>query len=405
LSTRAAQEPADRRAPARAARLSIARRQRSVVSPCVTLTAVSGSRDLTSRESVEAVKLAFVRELGWYPREPPAPDYGIDLDVEAAIDGVPNGRILGVQIKGGASFFANPVDDGVVFRSDERHLEYWLGHSLPVVVVLYDPSDHTSLWQAVTLETVQTTPKGWKLVVPRAQRLDSSGAAALQEVVDGDPYTLRLNALRADLGWIRMVADGGRVWVDVAEWVNKTSGRGSIDLIGEPAGGGERLERSRSVYFGLQPYEQVIPRLFPWAELDVDEDLYAEKESELWELEESAYDSEEGRLIMVGVDFDEWRNFRGLTGLRPYEVEAGELARWRLVLDLNDLGRSLLVVDGFLSDGYSAGGRAPREVSAAVGTQPSAEQVDRQPAPTVGRAGTGRRSTVPGAVTIPSAAS
>jgi Domain of unknown function (DUF4365) len=110
-----------------------------------TLTAMSGSSDLTSREAVQAVELALVRELGCYPREPPAPDYGIDVYVEAALDGVPNGRMLGVQIKGGASFFAETTGDGVVFRSEERHLEYWLGHSLPVVVVLYDPGDETIL--------------------------------------------------------------------------------------------------------------------------------------------------------------------------------------------------------------------------------------------------------------------
>jgi hypothetical protein len=52
---------------------------------------MSGSRDLTSREAVTAVEAAVVRELGWYSREPPAPDYGIDLYVEAAVDGVPNG--------------------------------------------------------------------------------------------------------------------------------------------------------------------------------------------------------------------------------------------------------------------------------------------------------------------------
>ena len=296
------------------------------------------------------MELAFVRELAWYPREPPAPDYGIDLYVEAAVDGVPNGRMLGVQIKGGASFFAETAGDDVVFRSEERHLEYWLGHSLPVVVALYHPGDQTILWQAVTPETAQSTGKGWKLVVPRVQRLDASSAPALQELVEDDPYTLGLNALRADLGWMRLLRDGGQVWVEVEEWVNKTSGRGSITLIGEPARGGERLERARGVYLGLLPYEQVIPRLFPWADLDVDEDLYADKESELWELEEGIYDSEEGRTIMVGTGFEEWRETRGLTGLRPYEVEADELARWRLVVELNELGRSLLVVDGFLSD-------------------------------------------------------
>jgi Domain of unknown function (DUF4365) len=199
---------------------------------------MSGSRDLTSREAVQAVELAFIRELRWYPREPPAPDYGIDLYVEAAVDGVPNGRMLGVQIKGGASFFSETTDDGVVFRSEERHLDYWLGHSLPVIVALYDPGDQTILWQAVTTETAQSTGKGWKLIVPRAQRLDASSAPVLQDLVEGDAYTLQLNVLRADLGWMRLLRDGGRVLVEVEEWVNKSSGRGSITLVGRrPAAG------------------------------------------------------------------------------------------------------------------------------------------------------------------------
>lgn len=317
---------------------------------------MSGSRDLTSREAVQAVELAFVRELGWYPREPPAPDYGIDLYVEAAVDGVPNGRMLGVQIKGGPSFFAETAGDSVVFRSEERHLEYWLGHSLPVVVALYDPGEQAILWQAVTPGTAESTGKGWRLMVPQAQRLDASSGPALQGLVEGDPYTLALNALRADMGWMRLLREGGRVWVEVEELVNKTSGRGSISLFGEPVGGSERLKRARNVYLGWLAYEQVIPHLFPWADLDVDEYLYADKESELWELEEGIYDSEEGRIIMVGAAFEEWREMRGLTGLRPYEVEADELARWRLVLQLNDLGRSLLVVDGFLSDQQASPG-------------------------------------------------
>jgi hypothetical protein len=311
---------------------------------------MSGSPDLTSREAVQAVELAFVRELRWYPREPPAPDYGIDLYVEAAVDGVPNGRMLGVQVKGGASFFAETAgDEGVVFRGEERHLDYWLGHSLPVIVVLYEPANQTILWQVVTPATAESTGKGWKLMVPWANQLDASSAQALQELVEGDNYTLALNALLADLGWMRLLQAGGEVWVEVEEWVNKTSGRGSITLIGQPAGEGERLERSRDVYLGLLPYEEVLPRLFPWADLGVDEELYADKEAEFWELEEGVYDSEEGRTIMVGAGFEEWREMRGLTGLRSYDVEADELAHWRLVLQLNELGRSLLVVDGFVS--------------------------------------------------------
>jgi hypothetical protein len=53
---------------------------------------------------------------------------------------------------------------------------------------------------------------------------------------------------------------------------------------------------------------------------------------------------------MVSIGFEEWREMRGLARLRPYEVEAGELARWRLVLELDELGRNLLVVDDFRSE-------------------------------------------------------
>jgi hypothetical protein len=184
---------------------------------------MSGSRDLTSREAVQAVELAFIRELRWYPREPPAPDYGIDLYVEAAVDGVPNGRMLGVQIKGGASFFSETTDDGVVFRSEERHLDYWLGHSLPVIVALYDPGDQTILWQAVTTETAQSTGKGWKLIVPRAQRLDASSAPVLQDLGRG----------------------GGVGEQELRAW---------LDYVGRPSpGGGEQLKRARGVYLGLLP--------------------------------------------------------------------------------------------------------------------------------------------------------
>jgi hypothetical protein len=84
--------------------------------------------------------------------------------------------------------------------------------------------------------------------------------------------------------------------------------------------------------------------------LEVDEDLYSDREAELWNLEEGIYDSEEGRVLMIGAGFEEWRTLRGRTGLRPYEVEAGEIARWRLTLELNDIGRGMLAIDPFLTN-------------------------------------------------------
>ena len=316
---------------------------------------MSGTNDLTSRAAVLAVQEAFVSELGWYPREPPAPDYGIDLYVEAAVAGVPNGRMLGVQIKGGSSFFSEVRDEQVIFRGDRRHLEYWLGHSLPVILALHDPDTGAVIWQQVAEHLVEITGGGWKAAVPLANQLGKASAEALDELADGDRYTLELNALRADLGWMRLLGEGGRVWVEVAESVNKSSGRGSIRLVGTPVGGGERLERDRMVFLGLNPYEHVLPELFPWARLSVDDDLYARYESDLWQLEEGVYDRETDRTMTMGADFAEWRQTRGLTGLRAYRVEADELAHWRIELRLDELGQALLVVDRYLSSGAATG--------------------------------------------------
>lgn len=292
--------------------------------------------------------LALINELRWYPREPTAPDYGIDLYVECADDGVPNGRMLGLQVKGGSSFFTERSDEGVVFRGQQRHLDYWLGHSLPVLVVLYHPDEQAAWWQAVTPENVELTGTGWKLLVPSGQRLDARAAPLLTRLAEADEYTLRLNALRADRSWMTLLQEGGAVWLDVEEWVNKTSGRGAISLLSEPARDGGRLERSRDVYLGLLGYEQALPLLFPWAHLAVDEDLYTEHEEQLWELEEGHYDSEEGRTVMLGSPFEEWRELRGLNGIRAYQIEADELARWHLTLSLNELGRSFLALDEHL---------------------------------------------------------
>jgi hypothetical protein len=310
---------------------------------------MSGATDLTARRAVEAVRSLMLDELGWYPREPSDPDYGIDVYVECADDGVPNGRMFGVQVKGGPSFFREQVNDGVVFRGKQRHLDYWMNHSLPVIVVLYDPDTRTAIWQTVSSDTVTDTGQDWKLVVPRSQPLDASCAEQLVQLAEADAYTQRLNGLRADLSWMRVLADGGAVDVTVAEWINKSSGRGAVELLGTPRQGDEAIVRSRAVYYGLAPYEQVLPDLFPWAHLDVDDDLYEQHEEELWQHEEGSYDKEEGRVIVYGESFQAWRATRGLEGLRPYTVEQGEVAHWRLTLSLNELGRSFLSVDSHLS--------------------------------------------------------
>jgi hypothetical protein len=115
---------------------------------------------------VTHTKLALKEELGWLFREQPTEENGIDAHAEVVDEEMVRGRLLGLQIKSGASWFKEPGPGGWWFRPDAEHVRYWMNHSLPVVVVLYQPETKCCHWQLVSEETlVQTSTGGWKLLV------------------------------------------------------------------------------------------------------------------------------------------------------------------------------------------------------------------------------------------------
>ncbi len=301
---------------------------------------------------MSGVSQAFQRHLRWLARPLPSADFGIDMHVETVDGSRPTGRLIGVQIKAGPSYFTEPVADGWVFR-DDSHLEYWTSYSLPVIVVLYDPSTATCYWQAVQPSTVKRTGKGWKMTVPRHQKVDSDSEAQLRELAGtGDPYMNRVAVLRADLDLIEAAAEGRRIVVEVEEWMNKLSGRGSVRITVETTKGSE-LMRSFDFLAPGWSYPELLPSLLPWADLDLDEDTYDEHDRDQWDLETGAWDSEEGRYLLHSIDFDEWAA-QIPAGLRPYSDD-GEVAFWRLEARLGVIGAAFLNLDPFLTSGVETG--------------------------------------------------
>lgn len=134
------------------------------------------------QSGVDVAAKAFRKEIGWIFRNQPTDDFGIDAHAEVVHDdGLVSGRLIGMQIKAGNSSFDEPTEGGWVFRSDSKHLSYWLGHALPVIVVLVD-DELNAYWQAVRTDTVRETKKGFALTVPRSQSLGASAKDALLEV-------------------------------------------------------------------------------------------------------------------------------------------------------------------------------------------------------------------------------
>ncbi|MBT5019772.1 MAG: DUF4365 domain-containing protein [Planctomicrobium sp.] len=126
-------------------------------------------------------------------REQSESDYGIDAHAERIEGEKASGRLLAVQLKSGASYLSETCAEGYVYRTDKKHAEYWLNHSLPVLICLCDTDAKKVFWQVVTSDTAQSTGKGFKFVVPTSQQVELSSVSALRDllspVVAADRYT------------------------------------------------------------------------------------------------------------------------------------------------------------------------------------------------------------------------
>jgi hypothetical protein len=135
-----------------------------------------------------AVKAQF-EFIGWGVAPNLEHDVGTDQWVMAHDEsGTDLGRLLGVQVKSGATPFNAPVHEGVQLRGwwfrerDARHFDYWTNHSVPHILVLHRVEDGGSFWVHVTQDKVVSTGKGRKIFVPVEQRLDAAHRRALLDV-------------------------------------------------------------------------------------------------------------------------------------------------------------------------------------------------------------------------------
>ncbi|MBD7999546.1 DUF4365 domain-containing protein [Oerskovia gallyi] len=131
---------------------------------------------------------AALEEYGWavvpHPQEH---DIGTDLWVSPRdARRFDLGLMLGMQVKNGDSWFAEPAtvggQPGWWFRDSREHFEYWLHHSVPHVVVLRNPETSRAYWARVDAPSVVRTTKRGKLFIAEDQLLDATALAALTKI-------------------------------------------------------------------------------------------------------------------------------------------------------------------------------------------------------------------------------
>jgi hypothetical protein len=138
-------------------------------------------KEITNRIGVHKVGLAILQELNWLEREQPISDYGIDMQIEIINDNRATGQLIAVQIKSGKSYFSETTDNSIVYRGEKKHLDYWQFHSIPVLIVLYNPENDKIYWEKILSKNTIETDKGWKINIPKTNILDKECKEAIEK--------------------------------------------------------------------------------------------------------------------------------------------------------------------------------------------------------------------------------
>jgi hypothetical protein len=143
---------------------------------------LKGSRGQT------AVKGKF-EDLDWGPVPVHEHDDGTDFFVQVRDKRrFELGLLLGVQVKNEKSYFSKKAlskaigDGGWLYSASQDDTKYWLEHSVPHIVVLYDRKTGTAYWAHVTVDSVKWTGAGAQIWIPRSQRIDEESLKPLLKV-------------------------------------------------------------------------------------------------------------------------------------------------------------------------------------------------------------------------------
>jgi Domain of unknown function (DUF4365) len=224
---------------------------------------------LTERVGVNAVEAITNNVFGWFFREQPIGDYGVDAHIEEMVNGRPTGKLIALQIKTGKSYF-RPQGDDFVFYGAKRHLEYWTHHRLPVYVIIHDPENGLTLWQKFERRLVKESAKRWSITIPSSNILNAEAKRYFEMEIAADPESIRRFNLAVGYGDMKLFS-GREVYFQVNEWVNKSLNMRDVGVyFDDPYK--DTPDHMFRFWTPAPSLESYMARFFPWLDFDYVED-------------------------------------------------------------------------------------------------------------------------------------
>jgi len=119
-------------------------------------------------------------------------DVGVDGTIEIVLGDFPTGKIVGAQVKSGASYIRSETDSSFRFYPDKDDLGYWRKLSIPLFLLVHHPGDDCVYWIDVThhIQCRADDPLGTAyLTFSKTNRLDGAFEAYLRGRFDLTVYT------------------------------------------------------------------------------------------------------------------------------------------------------------------------------------------------------------------------
>lgn len=300
----------------------------------------------TERIGVNKIESIILSDFKWIPRTILQSDVGIDMEVEIVENNKATGQLFVLQIKTGESYFKEEKNGNIIFRGDKNHYKYWLNHSLPVFIVLHNPLTDATIFEQITKENCKVFLKGFNILIPKANVLESSNIDKFNVVKNESNYSKRLQRLIIQKELINKVKEGKRIIIEIEDLCNKL-GYAMNSRIFEIDENENEIEISNSESSTINYIEQ-LNLLYPWSEFIIDEDFYYEEEHNTFMDNYGIWDSEE--KCYMG-SYENFRDVRPPANvIRPINTGGGEINLYRLEFTLNDIGESFILLDKYLDE-------------------------------------------------------
>lgn len=147
------------------------------------------------RIGVSQVQLIVNQEMHWIFRELSIQDFGVDAHIEIMGQSYATGKLIGMQIKCGESYFKESNDTHVTFRFDEKHYMYWNNYSLPVIIVLVNPNSLEIIWEVIDTEnTITASDHSYKILIKRENKFNKYATKKLLDISEGEKSSVSIGA-------------------------------------------------------------------------------------------------------------------------------------------------------------------------------------------------------------------